>query len=33
MIILLSCCEKAHDKKELIHENSKPCCESRIMTH
>ena len=30
--IFLSCCEKAHDNKELSHENSKPCHESQITT-
>ena len=29
-IIFLSCLEKVHDNKEFSHENSKPCCESRM---
>ena len=28
----LSCCEKAHDNKDFSCEDSKPCCESWIMT-
>ena len=30
--MILSCREKADNEKEFGHENSKPCCESRIMT-
>ena len=28
ILIFLSCREKAHDNKEFIHQNSKPCRES-----
>ena len=30
--IFLSCRERVHDNKEFSHENSKPCCESQILT-
>ena len=32
IFIFLSCCENAYDNKKFSHENSKPCCESWIMT-
>ena len=32
ILIFLSCHEKAHDNKEISHENSKPCRESQITT-
>ena len=31
--IFLSCRENSHDNKESSHENSKPHCESQILTH
>ena len=33
IFFFLSCCEKAHDNKNLSHENSKIGCESQIMTY
>ena len=33
MIFIFLSCENAHDSKKFSRENSKPLCESHILTH